>query len=89
LIAPYWEYIAHSTEPYIKQIFLNGNCAEQDELERKLYIVRKQTEKKIRESSIKDKEAFYIPSLSSKILIYKGMLTPDQLEKYFIDLKDK
>jgi glutamate synthase (NADPH/NADH) large chain len=80
--------ISKSTEPYIKQIFVAGNVPEQDILERKLYISRKLTEKHIRESGIKDKDAFYIPSLSSKILIYKGMLTPDQVEKYFVDLKD-
>ena len=79
--------ISRSTEPFIKQIFVTGKF-EQDELERKLYIARKQAEKKVRESSIKDKEAFYLPSLSTKVLIYKGMLTPEQVEKYFIDLKN-
>jgi glutamate synthase (NADPH) large chain len=80
--------LSRSTEPHMKQIFLTGNRMEQEELERKLLIVRKQAEKKIRESKIKDKEAFYLPSLSSKVLIYKGMFTSDQLERYFIDLKD-
>ncbi|MBN1598401.1 MAG: glutamate synthase large subunit [Bacteroidales bacterium] len=80
--------ISRSTEPCIKQVFVSGNFAEQDELERKLYIARKQAEKKVRESKLKDKEAFYIPSLSSKVFIYKGMLTPDQVGRYFIDLKD-
>jgi len=80
--------ISRSTEPFIRQIFVTGNFPEQDELERKLYIARKLAEKSIRESSIKDKEAFYLPSLSSKVFIYKGMLTPDQVERYFIDLGD-
>ena len=80
--------ISRSTEPFIKQIFVTGNFAEQDILERKLYIARKLVEKRIRESSIHHKEAFYIPSLSSKVFIYKGMLTPDQVEKYFVDLRD-
>ena len=80
--------ISRSTEPFIKQIFVKGNFPEQDMLERALYIIRKQAEKKIRESKIKDKEAFYLPSLSSKVMIYKGMLAPDQVERYFIDLKD-
>jgi glutamate synthase (NADPH) large chain len=80
--------LSRSTEPFIKQIFLTGNIAEPEELERKLFLVRKQAEKKVRESKIKDKEAFYLPSLSSKILIYKGMLTPEQVERYFIDLRD-
>ena len=80
--------ISHSTEPVIKQIFVTGKYSEQDILERKLYIARKLAEKAIRESNIQEKEGFYIPSLSSKVLIYKGMLTPEQVEKYFIDLRD-
>lgn len=80
--------IARSTEPFVKQIFVIGNNSEQDLLERKLYIARKLAERRVRESKTKDKEAFYLPSLSSKVLIYKGMLTPDQVERYFVDLRD-
>lgn len=80
--------ISRSTEPYIKQIFVEGKFPEQDILERKLFIARKQAEKQVRESNIKDKEAFYLPSLSSKVMIYKGMLAPDQVGRYFVDLRD-
>ncbi len=80
--------ISHATEPFIKQIFVTGNYPEQGMLERKLFIARKLAEKAVRESNIKEKKAFYIPSLSSKVFIYKGMLTPDQVERYFIDLRD-
>ncbi len=80
--------ISRSTEPYIKQIFVKGSFPEQETLERNLFIARKQAEKRIRESKIRDKEAFYIPSLSSKVMIYKGMLAPDQVGRYFIDLRD-
>ncbi|MBN2484434.1 MAG: glutamate synthase large subunit [Bacteroidales bacterium] len=80
--------IARSTEPFIKQIFVSGGFPEQDVLERKLYIARKLSEERIRQSGIKDKEAFYIPSLSTKVLIYKGMFTPDQVARYFTDLRD-
>jgi glutamate synthase (NADPH/NADH) large chain len=80
--------ISRSTEPTIKQIFVSGINFEQDVLERKLYIARKQAEKHVRDSKIKDKEAFYLPSFSSKVFIYKGMLVPDQVERYFLDLKD-
>ena len=79
--------IAQSTEPVIRQIFIKGNY-EQDLLERKLYLARKQAENAIHQSDLKEKEAFYIPSLSSKIFIYKGMLTPEQLGQYYLDLKD-
>ena len=80
--------ISRSTEPHIKQIFVAGNYPEQDILERKLFIARKLAEKSVRESKIKDKDAFYLPSLSTKVIIYKGMLAPDQVERYFVDLRD-
>jgi glutamate synthase (NADPH/NADH) large chain len=79
--------IAARTEPLIKQVFIKGNY-EQGKLERKLFIVRKVTENKIASSDLTEKEAFYIPSLSSKIFIYKGMLTPEQLGQYYTDLQD-
>ena len=77
--------IARLTEPYVRQIFVKADL-EQDVLEKKLYLARKQAEKEIRDSELKYKEAFYIPSLSSKTIIYKGMLTPGQLRDYFKDL---
>ena len=79
--------IARASEPFIRQVFVKANL-EQDALERKLYLARKLTEKEIRESSLKEKDSFYIPSLSSKVMIFKGMLTPEQLRTYFLDLKD-
>ncbi len=79
--------IAKRTEPKIRQVFVKGKF-EQDKIERKLFIARKVTEKAIRESDLKEKEAFYIPSLSTKIFIYKGMLTPDQVGAYFLDLQN-
>jgi len=80
--------IAKTTEPYIKQIFLKADLT-QDELELKLYIVRKRVEKVIRESSLAQKSFFYLPSLSTKVLVYKGMLTSLQLGDYFKDLTDE
>jgi glutamate synthase (NADPH/NADH) large chain len=79
--------ISRSTEPFMRQIFVTGNY-EQDELERKLYIARKQSEKRVRESDIGHREAFYLPSLSTKVMIYKGMFTSFQLRQYFADLRD-
>jgi glutamate synthase (NADPH) large chain len=77
--------IAKRSEPQIRQIFVQGDY-EQDTLERKLYLARKQAERIIRESQLSEKDAFYLPSFSSKIMIYKGMFTPDQLRDYFKDL---
>ncbi len=77
--------IAKRSEPLIRQIFVKGDY-EQDILERKLFLARKQAERSIRESNLTQKDAFCLPSFSSKTLIYKGMFTPDQLRDYFKDL---
>ena len=77
--------IARSNEPMMKQVFLTGPY-EQDDLERKLYVVRKLAEKQVRESAMQQRAFFYFPSLSTKIIIYKGMFTPEQLSAYFSDL---
>ncbi len=57
--------ISRSSEPFIRQIFVTGDF-EQDELERKVYIARKVSENQVRQSSLKSKESFYLPSLSIK-----------------------
>ena len=80
--------IARSAEPRIRQILLGADM-EQDELERKLYLIRKKAEKTIRNSQMKQKHFFYLPSLSTKVLIYKGMFTSGQLGEYYLDLHDK
>jgi len=80
--------ISRAAEPFIKQILL-GSETEQDTLERKLYIIRKRAEVAVRNSGIKQKNFFYLPSLSTKVLVYKGMLTSLQLGEYFTDLSDE
>ena len=80
--------IARAAEPDIIQILLGADIPQED-LERKLYIIRKLTENAIRNSDIKQKSFFYIPSLSTKVLIYKGMLMSSQLGEYFLDLNDE
>jgi glutamate synthase (NADPH/NADH) large chain len=81
--------ISRAAEPVIRQIMLGGKETNQDVLERKLYIIRKRAEKQIASSGIRQKKFFYLPSLSTKVLIYKGMLTSEQLREYFLDLQDK
>ncbi|MDA3880974.1 MAG: glutamate synthase large subunit [Prolixibacteraceae bacterium] len=81
--------IALRAEPKIVQLFIKSTIKrEQEALERKLYVVRKLVENAIRTSKLKEKEAFYFSSLSSKTMVYKGMLTPGQLPEYFHDLSD-
>ncbi len=80
--------IARSAEPNMKQILLGADLP-QVELERKLYIIRKRVEKFVASSKLKQKSFFYLPSLSTKVLIYKGMFTSEQLGEYFLDLQDE
>ena len=79
--------VAKKAEPRMKQILIGGEL-EQHDLERKLYIVRKKTENAIRKSKINQKNQFYIPSLSTSVLIYKGMFISQQLKEYYLDLQD-
>lgn len=76
---------AQDTEPDIKQVFITGDD-DQQVLELKLYIIRKRIEKRVAASSIPDKKDFYVVSLSTKNIIYKGMLESMQLRHYFPDL---
>jgi len=79
--------ISASNEPLIKQLFITGSTS-QEELELKLYIVRKKIENSIYKSDTTIGRSFYIVSLSTKQMIYKGMLTSLQLREYFPDLSD-
>ncbi len=79
--------ISASNEPQIKQIFVTG-ATSQEELEHKLYVVRKKIENSIYKLNISKERSFYIVSLSTKQMIYKGMLTSLQLRKYFPDLSN-
>ena len=77
--------VAKSAEPDIKQIFIADERTN-DEIEPKLYVLRKRIENRISESDIAGKNDFYIVSLSSRIIIYKGMLSSLQLRYYYPDL---
>jgi glutamate synthase (NADPH/NADH) large chain len=80
--------ISLAAEPLIRQVLLGADMP-RAKLERELYIIRKRAENRIRVSGIRGRNAFYIPSLSTKVLVYKGMLTSLQLGEYFTDLSDE
>ncbi|MDE2181195.1 MAG: glutamate synthase subunit alpha, partial [candidate division NC10 bacterium] len=81
---------AKAAEPAFKQIFIGRNPAIQDDraFERKLYVIRKQVEYVVYGSALPQRKLFYLPSLSSNTLIYKGMLSADQIETIFPDIMD-
>jgi glutamate synthase (NADPH) large chain len=80
--------MARDAEPCMRQLFIGRpeSCADQASFERKLYLVRKRSVMEIRRSALDC--YWYLASLSSRTLIYKGMLTTGQLERYYPDLSD-
>ena len=78
-----------STEPAIRQVFVGrgANCPDTDAFERKLFVIRKQAELTI-EAMGDGYGDFYVPSLSARTIVYKGMLLADQVGSYFRDLAD-
>jgi glutamate synthase (ferredoxin) len=79
---------ARLNEPMVRQVFIGRGDKLRDDMafERKLYVIRKLAEKGIRYAGIKGGSRFYIPSLSCRTIIYKGMLTTEQVEQYYPDL---
>jgi glutamate synthase (NADPH/NADH) large chain len=78
-------------EPVVRQLFVKRgtNCQDQECFERKLFVIRKLTEHTVRKQLNLDYAHFYIPSLSSRTLLYKGMLLADQVGLYYPDLQDE
>ena len=82
--------LARASQPYIEQIFIRrGPEMDQDALERKLYVVRKRAEAAVAESDFKEKDFFYLPSLSSRTIIYKGLLLAPQITDFYKELLDE
>src|SRR6202140_1976748 len=85
---------ARATQPYIEQIFIqkgegpDGQPMTQDEFERKLYVIRRRAETEIGASEFDDKEFFYVPSMSSRVIIYKGLLLAPQISDFYLELAD-
>src|SRR5262245_56780185 len=81
---------ARSVEPVIKQVAIGRGAGVPDRaaFERKLYVIRKRVEHAVRGSDLPDRKYFYVPSLSANTLIYKGMLSADQIETMFPDVCD-
>ncbi|NWJ96344.1 MAG: glutamate synthase large subunit [Chloroflexi bacterium] len=86
--------LARQTEPRIRQLFVkaevepSSNQTERQALERKLYVLRKVIEQRLRECCLEGAEHCYIASLSSNTIVYKGLLTASQIPLYYSDLSD-
>ncbi len=82
--------LARSTRPSIRQVFIGRGeeLTDAAAFERKLYLIRKVMEKRVREAGGSGKSAFHIPSLSARTLVYKGMFLADQMRPFYPDLDD-
>ncbi|MBV9081708.1 MAG: glutamate synthase large subunit, partial [Acidobacteriaceae bacterium] len=81
--------VARASQPYIEQFFVARPAGiSDDEFERKLYVVRKRAEALVAESDMRDKSFFYIPSFSSRTIVYKGLLLANQIGEFYGELLD-
>jgi glutamate synthase domain-containing protein 2/glutamate synthase domain-containing protein 1/glutamate synthase domain-containing protein 3 len=81
--------LARDSQPYIQQIFIGrAPGMNEDELERRLFCVRKRAENEIANSEIRDRDFFYVPSMSCRTIIYKGLLLAPQIENFYKELAD-
>jgi glutamate synthase (NADPH) large chain len=84
---------ARRSQPVIKQLFIgrspnDPHGTDDDAFERKLYVIRRRARHAVRRLEVPEKATFYIPSLSARTIVYKGMLSPDQLDAFYPDLQD-
>src|SRR5579872_4703611 len=80
---------ARATQPYIEQVFIRGAAnMTQDQLERKLYVVRRRAEAEVLETELSERHFFYVPSMSSRLIVYKGLLLAPQIPDFYKDLRD-
>ena len=80
--------IAKTTEPFVKQVFIGKSDSKQTEFDfnLKLFAARKISEHTIYDSKLSESKFFYLPSLSTKIIIFKGLLKPEHINEYYLDL---
>jgi len=79
---------ARTAQPHIEQLFIAANGVEGDEFERTIYQIRKKASHALRnDESLQEAKTFYVCSLSTKVMIYKGMLAPDQVKPFYPDLQ--
>jgi len=84
---------ARDVEPVMRQVFIastgtDQNPESQNKFERKLFVIRKRIEHAVRALNLQDNAMFYLPSLSSRTIVYKGMLLANEVGVYYKDLSD-
>ncbi|BCN37592.1 glutamate synthase [Alicycliphilus denitrificans] len=78
-------------EPILRQVFIGrgADVIVQDALERKLYVIRKTASAAIQSLGLKHSKEYYVPSMSSRTVVYKGLLLAAQVGEYYLDLADE
>ncbi len=82
--------VATKTLPYFKQVFIGKKSKKiktSEDFERKLFLIRRIIDRRIRAEYRLDRSQYYVPSFSSRTIVYKGMLLGDQVKKFYEDLK--
>ncbi len=79
-----------ATEPFVRQVFIGRGprCRDQDTFERKLFVIRKQIQNQSRALLAGSTDEVYLPSMSSRTIVFKGMLLAQQVGSYYVDLHD-
>ncbi|MBI3610210.1 MAG: glutamate synthase large subunit [Nitrospirae bacterium] len=80
--------LARQSQPCIRQFFIARDILNEAQFERKLYVIRKRIENAVWQSALEGRGSFYIPSLSSNTIVYKGLLLPSQIPLFYPDLAD-
>jgi len=82
---------SRGAQPFIKQLFIQAEEGlSQEEFDRKLFLIRKRVSHLLRgDSELNEAKLFYVCSLSTSVIVYKGMLTPSQLFPFYPDLEDE
>ncbi len=81
---------AKDVEPCVRQVFIGRGrgVADADALERKLYVIRKAAGHAVQALRLPEGKMFYVPSMSARTVVYKGMLLANQVGEYYLDLQD-
>ncbi|HEX7037641.1 MAG TPA: glutamate synthase large subunit [Pseudomonadales bacterium] len=81
---------ARAAMPHFAQLFIGANGVAGDEFERRLYVIRKHGTHRLRgDETLVQRQYFFVCSLSTKVIVYKGMLTPAQVFPFYPDLEDE
>ncbi len=81
--------LAAKTVPVFKQVFISHDGLSENEFARRLYLIRRSVEKSVKAVRDRDMSSFYVCSLSSRTIVYKGLVAGSQLSSFYADLKDE